>query len=141
MFSRTILNIRQIKICSPLLTTYTTIYVTEKVPFIIPFAMITCLTTRLNHYYDVKGKGLPISNVVYTAIRISHRIAIKWFRITECSNILCAKKNSFATFEVSIDDFFMRYAGLGYNILWIQNDSFVGMLSFSHLVALVRCFI
>ena len=49
------------------------------------------------------------------AIRNSQRIAIQWFCITECSNILCAKI-SFASFGVSIDDFFKRYVGLGYSL-------------------------
>ena len=35
--------------------------------------------------------------------------------INECSNILCAKI-IFATVGVSIDDFFTRYAGLGYSL-------------------------
>ena len=53
--------------------------------------MITCLTTRLNHYYDFLRKTASHTKVTYTAIRNSQRIAIQWFCITECSNILCAK--------------------------------------------------
>ena len=31
--------------------------------------MITCLTTRLNHYYDFQRKTALHTNVIYTAIR------------------------------------------------------------------------
>ena len=69
MFPSYILNIRQVKICFHLIITYNIIHRAEEIPFTIPFAMITCLTTRLNHYYEFKRKTASHTNVAYTAIR------------------------------------------------------------------------
>ena len=73
--------------------------------------MITCLTTRLNHYYDFKRKTASHTNVAYTTIRNSQQIAI-----LPNVQIFFVQIISFATFGVSIDDFFTRYAGLGYSL-------------------------
>ena len=68
--------------------------------------MITCLTTHLNHYYDFsKDKWLPIQMSLIRQFAIRNELLYSGFSITECSNILCAKKINFSTFSVSIDDF------------------------------------
>ena len=99
----------------PLLKTYNSINGTEKIPFTIPFAMITCLTTRLNHYYDFKGKRLPIQMSLIRQFAISNELLYSGFVLPNV-HILFVQNISFATFGVSTDDFFARYTGRGYSL-------------------------
>ena len=78
--------------------------------------MITCLTTRLNYYYNFQRKTASHTNVAYTAIR--KELLYSGFVLPNVQ-IFFVQKISFATFEVSIDDFFTRYSGLGYSLLTI----------------------
>ena len=70
---------------------------------------------RLNHYYEFKRKTASHTNVAYTVVRNSQRIAIQWFVLPNVQ-IFFVQKISFTTFGVSIDDFFTRYTGLGYSL-------------------------
>ena len=86
----------------PLLITYNIIYGAENIPFTIPIAMVTCLATRLNHYYDFYKKPASHTNVAYTAIR--NELLYSGFVLPDVQ-IFFVQKISFATFGVSIDDF------------------------------------
>ena len=77
--------------------------------------MITCLTTRLNHYYDFKGKWLPIQMSLIRQFAIRNELLYSGFVLPNVQ-IFFVQKISFATFGVSIDDCFTRYAGLGYSL-------------------------
>ena len=65
----------------------------------------------------LKEKGFPYKCRLYDN---SQRSALQWFCITGCSNILCAKNQLCG---VSINDFFTRYAGLGYSLVVEQKTS------------------
>ena len=74
--------------------------------------MITCLTTRFNHYYDFfKGKRLPIQMSHIRQFTIRNELLYSGFVLPNVQ-LFFVQKNSFATFVVSIDDVYTRYAGL-----------------------------
>ena len=77
--------------------------------------MIICLITRLNHYYDFKGKRLPIQVSHIRQFAIRNELLYSGFVLPNIQTLF-VQKISFATFGVSIDDFFTRYAGLGYSL-------------------------
>ena len=77
--------------------------------------MKTYLTTRLNHYYEFKGKRLPIQMSLIRQFAIRNELLYSGFVLPNVQ-IFFVQKISFATFGVSIDDFFTRYADLGYSL-------------------------
>ena len=72
--------------------------------------MITCLTTRLKHYYDFKGKWLPIQMALIRQFAIPYKLLYSGFVLLNVQKFF-VQKLSFATFGVSIDDVFTRYEG------------------------------
>ena len=78
--------------------------------------MRTYLTTRLNYYYEFKGKRLPIQMSLIRQFAIRNELLYSGFVLPNVQ-IFFVQKISFATFGVSIDDFFTRYAGLGYSLM------------------------
>ena len=84
--------------------------------------MITCLKTRLNHYYDLKGKRLPILMSLILQFAICNEFLHSVFVLPNLQ-IFFVQKISFATFGVSIDDFFyeIRWSGLQPIPCYIEN--------------------
>ena len=66
--------------------------------------MITCLTVRLNHYYDFKGKLFPIQMSLIQQFAILNELLYSGFVLPNVQ-IFLVQKVSFATFGVSIGDF------------------------------------
>ena len=63
-----------------------------------------------------KGKRLPIQMSLIRQFAIRNELLYSGFVLPNVQ-IFFVQKISFATFRVSIDDFFTRYAGLGYSLL------------------------
>ena len=66
--------------------------------------MITCLATRISHYYDFKGKRLPIQMSLLRQFAIRNELLYSGFVLPNVQ-ILFEQKFSFVTFGISIDDF------------------------------------
>ena len=68
-----------------------------------------------------KGKRLPIQMSLIRQFAIRNELLYSGFVLPNVQ-IFFVQKISFATFGVSIDDFFTRYAGLGYSLNdWSNN--------------------
>ena len=69
--------------------------------------MMQCQTTRLNHYYDFEGKRLPIQMSFIRQFAIRNELLYSGFVLPN-DQIFFAQKISFASFGVSIVDFFFE---------------------------------